>query len=73
MKKPPEEPEAFTPKEQPAPEEEPTAEVTETAQEETVEGGVEVTAIEEPAMSPQAEQFEEDQRRQHDKKKRKFF
>jgi hypothetical protein len=71
LKKALKEPEAFVSKEEPK--EQPTPEVTEAAPEEIVEGGVEVTAIEEPAVSPQAEQLEEDQRRQRERRKRKFF
>ena len=56
----------------PTPKEEPPFEAGETVQEEPVEteGEVEVTAIEEPTMTPQ---FEEDQKKQHEKKKRRLF
>lgn len=80
LRKGPEEPEVFTPPveeptpkaEEPMPEvEEPASEAIETVQEEEpIEEEVTVTAIEEPEA---IEQPVEDQRRQHEKKKRKFF
>lgn len=64
LRKPPKEQETFTPIEEPKPE------VTEAVQEEPLEGDVTVTAIEEPIIG---QEVEEDQRKQHEKKKRRLF
>jgi hypothetical protein len=55
--------------------EEPVSEIVETAttEEEPVEDEVVVAAVEEPVMGAESEQFAEDLKKQHERKKRKFF
>jgi hypothetical protein len=51
---------------------EPAEEIA-TEEEEPKEEYVDVTPIEDVTVTPQAEEIEEESRKQHDKKKRKFF
>jgi hypothetical protein len=67
-------PESFKPPEEPTP----TPEIAETVkeeptEEETTEGYVEVTAIDDSTVNQQIEQIDEDTKKQHEKKKRRIF
>jgi hypothetical protein len=65
--------ETATPPEKPVEEAMEPAEEIATEEEEPKEEYVDVTPIEDVTVTPQAEEIEEESRKQHDKKKRKFF